>query len=451
MTRRGLLVFLVAGEPSGDALGAGLMAALRRAAPGPVAFAGVGGERMGAEGLESLFPMSDLSVMGLVEVLPRARRLLRRLRRTAAAARESRPDAVVTIDSPGFNLRLARRLRGSGAPLVHYVAPSVWAWRPGRARAMAALYDRVLALLPFEPPFFERAGLKCVHVGHPAAEPEGPAPDAAAFRARHGIPPEAPLLAALPGSRGGEVRRLLPVYLAAIRLLRARVPGLRLVAATTPAVAGAAAAAAWPIPPALVGDDEGRRAAFAAADAAIAASGTVTLELAAARTPMVVCYRVAPVTYAALRPLVKVDRYALANLVLGRRSVPELIQSRCTPKAVAREAERLLVDSAARTAQIAALARAVAALRGGGGASPSDRAARAVLDAIGERRDVGRRRVPDAAHHAPGEGPGRIDPVLHRGAGHDAPAPERLPRRPVHPRLRRLRPGGEPHGAGAHA
>lgn len=389
MTRRGLRVFLVAGEPSGDALGAGLMAALRRAAPGPVAFAGVGGERMGAEGLESLFPMSDLSVMGLAEVLPRARRLLRRLRRTAAAARESRPDAVVTIDSPGFNLRLARRLRGLDAPLVHYVAPSVWAWRPGRARTMAALYDRVLALLPFEPPFFERAGLKCVHVGHPAAEP-GPAPDAAAFRERRGIPPEAPLLAVLPGSRDGEVRRMLPIYLAAVDRLRARVPGLRLATATTPAVARAVAAAAWPLPPESVGDAEGRRAAFAAADAAIATSGTVTLELAAASTPMVVCYRVAPVTYAALRPLVKVDRYALANLVLGRRAVPELIQSRCTPKAVAREAGRLLVDSAARTAQIAALARAVAALRGdGSGASPSDRAARAVLDAIGGRRDVG--------------------------------------------------------------
>ena len=385
MTRCAPLVFLVAGEPSGDALGGRLMAALRERAGGHIDFAGVGGERMAAEGLESLFPMTDLSVMGLVEVLPRAPRLLRRLRQTAVAVRARRPDAVVTIDSPGFNLRLARRLRGFDRPLIHYVAPTVWAWRAGRARTMAALFDRAMALLPFEPPYFERAGLPCGFVGHPAVEDPAPA-DGAGFRARHGIAPDAPLLAVLPGSRAGEVRRMLPVYLAAARELAARLPGLRLVTATVPAVADSVAGADWPLPPVIVGDAAERRAAFAAADAAIATSGTVTLELAVARTPMAVCYRVAPATFAIARRLVRARFFCLVNLVLDRPAIPELLQSACAPRAVAEHAERLVVDSAARAAQIAAMDRAVEALRGPGPETPTDRAAGIVLDAIGKGR-----------------------------------------------------------------
>ena len=184
------LVFLVAGEPSGDLLGAGLMTALRELTGGKIAFAGVGGERMTDAGLDSLFPMSELSTMGLVEVLPRVPRLYRRLRRTAAVVRDLRPAVVVTIDSPGFNTPLARRLQGIDAPLIHYVAPTVWAWRAARAKTLARLYDRLLALLPFEPPLFEREGLPCVWVGHPAAA--AAAPDGAGFRARRGVAPDAP-------------------------------------------------------------------------------------------------------------------------------------------------------------------------------------------------------------------------------------------------------------------
>ena len=402
------LVFAVAGEPSGDALGAGLIAALRRRAGGRVAFAGVGGERMAAEGLDSLFPMADLSVMGFAEVLPRVPRLLRRLRQTAAAVRARRPDIVVTIDSPGFNMRLARRLRGFDRPLIHYVAPTVWAWRPGRARTMAALFDHLLALLPFEPPWFERAGLPCTFIGHPAVEESRPA-DGAGFRRRRGVAPGAPLLAVLPGSRAGEVRRLLPVYLAAAGELAARTPGLRFVVATVPPVAAAVENAPWPAPPIVARGAAERRDAFAAADAAIATSGTVTLELAAARTPMVICYRLSPATFAIARRMVAARLFGLANLVLGRPAIPELIQSACTPGAVAGHVRRLLADPEARAAQIDAMDRAVAVLRGPDSAlTPTERAANIVFDSIGKERrktDVRRRRLPHVAHHAPGSRP----------------------------------------------
>lgn len=196
-TRKGLLVFLVAGEASGDILGARLMQALKRRRT-DIRFAGVGGERMTAEGMDSLFPMQELSLFGLVEVLPHIPKLRRRLAETVEAVARQRPDVVVTIDSPGFNRRLARSLKPLGIPLIHYVAPSVWAYRPGRAVKFSRLFDHLLALLPFEPPYFEKVGLDCTHVGHPAVEEAEERGDGAAFRAAHGIAADAPLLLALP-------------------------------------------------------------------------------------------------------------------------------------------------------------------------------------------------------------------------------------------------------------
>ena len=276
------LVFLVAGEPSGDLLGAGLMTALRELTGGKIAFAGVGGERMTDAGLDSLFPMSELSTMGLVEVLPRVPRLYRRLRRTAAVVRDLRPAAVVTIDSPGFNTPLARRLQGIDAPLIHYVAPTVWAWRAARAKTLARLYDRLLALLPFEPPLFEREGLPCVWVGHPAAA--AGAPDGSGFprppRRRSRRPPPRRVAGA---AAAGEVRRLLRSI---SRRSGASLRGFRVSASSrrpSPAVAEAVTGAPWPVPPVVVREPDERGAALAAADAAIATSGTVTLELAARR------------------------------------------------------------------------------------------------------------------------------------------------------------------------
>lgn len=379
----GPLIFVVAGEPSGDALGARLMAALKVETGGAVRFAGVGGEGMAAEGLESLFPMADLTVMGVAEVLPRLPLILRRLAQTATEAKRLRPDAVITIDSPDFSFRLAKRLRGQGIPLVHYVAPSVWAWRPGRAKAIARRLDHLLALLPFEPPYFEREGLACTFVGHPVVEGGADGGDGAAFRARHGIAAEAPLLCVLPGSRRSETSRLLPVFAETLARLGERHAGLRAVVPVIGAVADevARAAAAWPVPAVVVRGRSEKFDAFAAADAALAASGTVALELAMAGTPAVIAYRLSGLSAWLARRLVKVRHVSLVNLVLDRPVMPELLQDDCRPDRLATALGTLLADAAARRAQVEAGYEALARL-GRGGPSPGTRAARAVLGVI---------------------------------------------------------------------
>ena len=247
--RRPLHFMLVAGEPSGDALGGALMCALRSATDGEVRFTGVGGAEMEAEGLPSLFPMAELSLMGLAEVAPRVPALRRRLRESEQHARSAGPDVLVTIDAPAFNFRLARRLRGSSAPIVHYVAPQVWAWGAGRAARIAPILDHLLALLPFEPPLFEAVGLPCTFVGHPVVESGADCGDGERFRIRHGIAPTAPVLAVLPGSRRSETTRLLRPFAAALSLLADAVPGLRAAVPVVPALAPevAAAAAQWPV------------------------------------------------------------------------------------------------------------------------------------------------------------------------------------------------------------
>lgn len=379
------LIFLVAGEPSGDVIGGRLMAALKAQTGGRVRFAGVGGEAMAAEGLDSLFPIAELSVMGLVEVLPHLPRLLRRLRQTADTAMAARPAAVVTIDSPGFTLRLARRLRrrGIASPLIHYVAPQVWAWRPGRARHLAREIDHLLTLLPFEPPLFEVHGLAATFVGHPAVEPSNGEPDGAAFRARHGIPADAPLVCILPGSRAGEVKRLLPVFGAALRRLAADRPGLRAAVPSITHLADDVTAQVrdWAVPTTVLAGPAEKAAAFAAADAALAASGTVAVELAVAGLPSVIAYRVSPVSAALARRLIRVDYVSLPNLVLGREVQPERLQERCTPKGLAEALAPLLEDGEARQRQLAGCREAARAL-GLGGTAPSERAADAVLSLI---------------------------------------------------------------------
>ncbi len=373
-------LFLIAGEPSGDRLGAALMRSLRALAADGVAFDGIGGEAMAAEGLQSRFPMAELSLVGVAEVLPHLPRLLRRIAETAAAVRAQRPAALVTIDAPSFSLRVGRRLAGAGIPRIHYVAPQVWAWRPGRARHLGGAVDHLLALLPFEPPFFTRYGVDCRFVGHPAVE--RPAGDGPAFRQRHGIDPAARLLCLLPGSRGGEVRRLLPLFGEVAGRLTAGRPDLRLVVPTVRPVAAAvaAAAAAWPGRPVVV---EGQGAdAFAASDAALAASGTVSLELALAGTPTVVTYRANPITAAIVMPLVTVDHVSIPNLIAERRVMPELVQGAARPETLAAEVAPLLDRTAAAARQQAALTGVAAAL-GAGAEAPSRRAARAILERIG--------------------------------------------------------------------
>jgi len=379
----GPTIFLVAGEPSGDALGARLMSALKEARGDAVRFAGIGGAGMAAEGLDSLFPMGELSLMGLAEVLPHVPRLLRRIDETVSAIRAQRPDAVVTIDSPGFSFPVARRLAGSGIPLIHYVAPSVWAWRPGRARKIAGFLDHLLALLPFEPPYFRAEGLACTFVGHPVLESGAGDGGGPAFRRRHGIGDDVPLLCLLPGSRQGEVSRLLPVFAETVALVaKSRLD----VEVVLPSVEGLAAAvssatAMWPVRVRVVTGDAEKFDAFAAADVALAASGTVALELAMAKTPAVIAYRMHPLTGWLARRLVRVRYVSLVNLVLDRPVMPELLLGECRADRLAKAVTSLLDDPQARAAQASGAAEALAVL-GLDGAAPSRRAADIVLDVI---------------------------------------------------------------------
>ena len=381
--------FLIAGEPSGDRLGAALIAGLRELDPA-LGVQGIGGEGMAAQGLESLFPMSELSLMGIWEILPKYRALKRRIAQTAQAVIESAPDVLVTIDSPDFGLRVARIVRAAapGIRTVHYVAPSVWAWRSGRAAKMAQVIDHVLAILPFEPPLMRAAGMTCDFVGHPVvAEPLASAAEAATFRAAHGIAGDAPLVLCLPGSRRGEVERLGPRFDEALMRLRDRVPEIRVVLPTVPGVADMVGAMVrrWPTAPVVVQGEADKRAAFAAADLALAASGTVSLELAANGVPMVIGYDMAPVSRALIGMLLKTDTVTLVNLVSETRAVPEFLGRRCQPGPMANALLRLLDDAEARAEQMAAMDLTMRRL-GRGGEPPGLRAARSVIAAVTARR-----------------------------------------------------------------
>jgi len=377
-------IFLLAGEPSGDMLGARLMRALRDQAGDRLELFGVGGARMAEQGLSSQFPMEELSVMGFTEVLPHLPRLHRRLRQTEAEITRSRPDLVVTIDSPGFSLRLQRRLRRLATKRIHYVAPQVWAWRQDRASRLARDLDHLLALLPFEPPFFERFGLPCSFVGHPIVEEAGHEGDGARFRRRYDIPSDAPLLCLLPGSRHTEIGHHLPVLEHAVVLLWRRFPRLRLVLPTLDGLAPVVQdlVTRWDIPALVIEDRAERFDAYAASWLAIAASGTVALEVALAGLPMITIYRTSAFTGWLARRLIRVPHVNLVNLILDRPAVPELLQEDCTPERIADTAAWLLEDQGLREEQRTALAEAIARLGAAGDRPPSQRAAARVLDLL---------------------------------------------------------------------
>jgi lipid-A-disaccharide synthase len=382
------LFYLIAGEPSGDMLGAALMRSLRERTGGRARFAGIGGEQMAAEGLASLLPIRDLAIMGILEVLPAARRVLRWVRRTAADIERLKPAAVVTIDSSGFCFRVAERLRQTPRPplIVHYVAPMVWAWRPYRVKYAVGAADHLLTLFPFEPAIFEAAGLPSTFVGHPVIELGIERGDGALFRARHGIAPGATVLCVLPGSRRAEVRRLLPVFGAAVERLRLSHPDLVVAVPTVETVAAevAAAVSGWAARTVVVRGAAEKFDAFAASIAALAASGTVSLELAAARLPMVIGYRIWAPTAWAIRRATRLRSAVLVNILLDRQAVPELLQRDCTPARLAAEIEALLADPAARAAQQAAFTELLEKL-GAGGDRPSLKAADRILSLIEAR------------------------------------------------------------------
>ena len=373
-------IFLVAGEESGDRLGAALIAAIKRQSP-DARFSGVGGTHMAQEGVPSLFALGDLAIMGFSAIPARLPKILRRIHETADAVVDAKPDVLVIIDSPEFTHRVARRVRERAPqiPIVDYVSPSVWAWRPGRARVMRAYVDHVLALLPFEPAAMQKlGGPPCTFVGHPLSEQVAQLrPSAEEAQRRLGEPP---ILLVMPGSRGGEIRRLAATFGKAAALVSQRMAGLQAVVPTVPRLANMVREAVkrWQVPARVVTSSDEKDAAFRTARAALTKSGTSTLELAVAGVPMVAGYKVSLLEEVVGRLLVKVPSIILANLVLGDKAVPEMVQRACTPERLAAELLPLMSDTPQRRRQIEAFAR-LDAIMEIGVAVPSDRAAAVVL------------------------------------------------------------------------
>ena len=372
-------IFVIAGEASGDVLGHRLMTALHRLDPG-IAFSGIGGARMAEAGLTSLFPMQELALMGLAEILPKVLHLQRRLKQTIAAIHAQKPDILVTIDSPGFTLRVLKAIGPGGPKRVHYVAPQVWAWRQERVKHFPGLWEELLCLLPFEPAFFAPHGLHPVFTGHPVLESGADKGDAAAFRARHNLAPDAVPIMLMPGSRVTETKRLLPIFRQTLALLNAEQKNLVPVLAAASGIADAVAAqtADWAVRPIIVRGITERYDAFAACKAALTKSGTSTLELAMAGVPMAVTYRVNPISGFLGRRLIKIPYVAMINLLSGRALVPELLQEQCRPDVLAATLLTLLRAPDQAAAQREGFAAALASLRAPTGA-PSDAAAQAIL------------------------------------------------------------------------
>ena len=382
---RTLSVFLVAGEESGDSLGGALARALRSREGDAVMLDGVGGRAMSAAGIASAVSTEAISIIGVRDIARNLPKILRAIRATADAVIASQPDALVVIDSPDFTHRVARRVRrlAPAIPILDYVSPTVWAWRPGRARAMRSYIDCVLAILPFEPAIHRQLdGPPCIYVGHPLIEHVGELHPGPADLARRQSDP--PLLAILPGSRLGEIRRLLPIFGATLNLLAARGVPAELVLPTVPQVLAKVReeTSSWPIKPRIVVEPAERRTALRQARAALAASGTITLELALAGVPTVAAYRlpfVDEIIARALRLHTRVPSIILANLVLGRNVVPEFLQHDCTPERLAAALAPLLADTVERQRQTEAFA-ALPSIMSVGDLGPSDKAATVVLD-----------------------------------------------------------------------
>jgi lipid-A-disaccharide synthase len=381
-------IFLIATEESGDRLGASLMKVLRQRLGGAVRFEGVGGQSMAREGLTSLFPIEELSIMGLAAVVKQLPMILRRIRQTADAVTHASPDILVIIDSPDFTHRVARRVRARdpAIPIVDYVSPSVWAWRPGRARAMLRYVDHVLALLPFEPEAYRRLrGPPCSYVGHPLIEQIGALRPNADEKKRRDEPP--PVLLVLPGSRRGEIRHHMALFGETLGRLQAEGVPFELILPTMPHLRDAVGEGVknWPVQPRIVVGEKEKRAVFRIAHAAFVKSGTATLELAIAGVPMVAAYKVGAVEAAIMRRAIRTSSVILANLVIGENVVPEFIQEDCTPEKLTPALREVLNDSPSRRRQVQAFAK-LDAIMSTGNQPPSVRAADIVLATLRKAR-----------------------------------------------------------------
>ena len=382
------VVLLTAVEASGDALGAGLMRELRHRLGSDVRFVGVGGSEMAAEGLVSAFDISDLSIMGFVEGLLAAPRAAARARQVADLAVRERPDIAVLIDSWGFSYLTAKRLRAAlpDLPLVKYVAPQVWATRPGRAKVLARTFDHLISILAFDAPLFEREGVSVTVVGHPALAMDFSHASRPRLRERIDAEPDDAILLVLPGSRPSEVRRLMAPFEDAVHRLKATRPKLHVVVPVAASVADAVKAqvSAWPFRVHVLEDEEGKQDAMAGATVALACSGTVTTELAMAGCPMVVAYRVAPLTAVIARMIILTKWVTLFNIAAGKAIAPEFIQEDCTGPKLAQALAARLDDPSLRARQTAEQFAALDLL-GRGGPAPSGPAAEAVVKVLAER------------------------------------------------------------------
>lgn len=348
MSERKIKVFLAAGEPSGDLLAARLMRALKKQTKGAVSFSGVGGEAMRAEGMASLFPISDLSVMGFWEVLPSIPRILRRIRETVAAVEREKPDIVITVDSWSFSKQVHLRLQKKGIriPHIHYVAPQVWAWKEKRARQIKKWVDHLLLLLPFEEKYFAPYGMAMTYVGHPVIEGGADQGDAKRFLKAHKLSEKDVILTVLPGSRKTEIKYLLPVFRETVAQLVKKYPKLRVVIPTVETVKRKVEqeTTSWPVKPVIVTGEKERYDAFAASRAALSASGTVSLELSMAGVPHLIAYKVSPVSAWLVRRLIKIKYVNLVNILADEKIIPELLQEDCNSTQIMLELEKLMTD-----------------------------------------------------------------------------------------------------------
>jgi len=386
---RPLTVMLVAAEASGDDRGAGLVRALKRRLGDGVRFVGVGGERMAAEGVQSPFDIAEISILGLLEGLMAYPRIVRRVNDTAALAAREKPDVAVLIDSWGFTLRVAQRLRrlDPTLPLIKYVGPQVWATRPGRAKTLARTVDHMLSIHAFDAPYFEAEGLPVTFVGNAALSVDFSKARPERLRQAIGASVDDQILVVLPGSRPGEIERVLPAFEDAVNRLKAERPGLHVVVPAAPTVADLVKArvAGWPHRAHVVEGEAAKKDAMKAATVALACSGTVTTELALAGCPMVVGYRLGPLTHAILRRLIRTKWITLFNIAAQDFVAPELVQDDCNGPALPGEIALRLDDAALRARQVERQNAALLKMGRGGVGDPNEAAASAVLELLGRR------------------------------------------------------------------
>lgn len=376
-------IYIIAGEASGDNLGAKLIANLKLLNSN-IEFKGVGGSRMVKEGFSSLFDMSELSLMGFTEILPHLPKLLKRIKQTVADIEQFKPDLVITIDSPGFNNQIAKNLQGKNIKLMHYVAPSVWAYKPKRAEKLASRYDYLLTILPFEEPYFKDLDLITKYIGHPIIEEPIADGDAEKFRETHGISNNAKILCILPGSRATEINKLLPIFKDSVDIISNKYPDLSIVIPTIPRLKDFLQLQTknWKNKVILVDDLQEKYNAFAATDAAIVKSGTVALEIAIAKIPHVVTYKVNYLSYLYIKSVVKIKYANLINLILNKLVIPEYLQYDCTSENLSKEIMQLLSNKDYKEKQLTQISLAINSLGANNSDLPSRIASKFILSNI---------------------------------------------------------------------